>query len=640
MRLWPIFAGMVFVLSAGAAQAAPLEAYGQLPGLDNLALSPDGTKLALETTIDGQRTVVVTPVGSNTVIAGLRVGEQKLRGIAWGDNDHLLVTYSVTHTAQGVLGGRQEYIQVQNYSLSEHLQLQLMQNVPNAMNTIFGGVQSRTVGGRSVVYLTGTGFMDRVGVATLFAVDLQSGRTTMIEHGTPFTQSWVVDQNGNPVARADYNGEQNHWSLLIRQKDAWKEAFGMDTGIETPEVEGIGPDGASILIAVPDDGRYSQKMISLADGSEKTPPDMGEGVPRLVKDPVTHRIIGTEELGVSTEYDFFDKADQSAWHSAAAAFPGENVELVSWSDNRKRIIVRVDGAQDGAAYELVDLDTMHAEAIGPVYNAIEPTDVAEVKLITYKAADGMRIPAYLTLPNGRSPKGLPLIVLPHGGPAVRDTPEFDWWSQALASRGYAVLQPQFRGSNGFGWDFLAAGFGQWGRKMQTDLSDGVRYLAAQGTIDPKRVCIVGASYGGYAALAGAALDPGVYRCAVADAGVSDPQGFLRWNEHRDQSSDDITMRFWERFMGVKDSDDPKLAEISPLAHVGAITIPILLTHGPDDTVVPIRQSEEMDSALRAAGKPVTFIKLNGEDHWLSRSETRLQMLTATVQFLEANNPPN
>ncbi|HEX4292936.1 MAG TPA: S9 family peptidase [Rhizomicrobium sp.] len=640
MHLGRIFAGLVFILSAGAAQAAPLEAYGQLPGLDHLAISPDGTKLALETTINGQRTVVVTPVGANTLIAGLRVGDQKLRGLAWGDNDHLLITYSVTHTAQGVMGGRQEYLQVQNYSLSQHLQLQLMQNVAGTMNTIFGELQPRTVGGRSVVYLTGIAFMDRVGVATLFAIDLESGRTTTIEHGTPFTQSWVVDQNGNMVARTDYDAEHNHWSLKIRLNGVWKEAVGANTVIETPEVEGIGPDGTSLILSVPEDGIYRQKQISLADGSEMAPPDVDDGLPTLVEDPVTHRIIGTERLEVATDYHFFSKADQSAWRSAAAAFPGENVERVSWSDDRRRIIVRVDGPQDGAAYELVDLNTMHAEVIGPVYSAIDPTDVAEVKLITYKAADGTTIPAYLTLPNGRSPKGLPLIVLAHGGPAARDTPEFDWWSQALASRGYAVLQPEFRGSDGFGWAHMSAGFGQWGRKMQTDLSDGVRYLAAQGTVDAKRVCIVGASYGGYAALAGAALDPGVYRCAVADAGVSDPQGFLRWNEHRDHSSDDITMRYWERFMGVTGSDDPKLAEISPLAHVSSITIPILLTHGPDDTVVPIRQSEEMDSALRAAGKPVTFVRLSGEDHWLSRSETRLQMLTATVDFLEANNPPN
>ena len=238
------------------------------------------------------------------------------------------------------------------------------------------------------------------------------------------------------------------------------------------------------------------------------------------------------------------------------------------------------------------------------------------------------------------PRNLPLIVLPHGGPHTRDLPGFDWLSQALASRGYAVLQPQFRGSAGFGWDLLSAGFGEFGRKMQTDLSDGVRALAAKGTIDPKRVCIVGASYGGYAAMAGATMDTGVYRCAVADAGLSDLHDFMRYMQRRSERSDNLNVRFWDRFLGVSGTDDPALDAISPIKHVDKATIPILLIHGRDDTVVPIAQSVDMADALKEAGKQVELVKLDGEDHWLSRSETRFQMLDATVKFVEANNPPN
>jgi dipeptidyl aminopeptidase/acylaminoacyl peptidase len=263
-----------------------------------------------------------------------------------------------------------------------------------------------------------------------------------------------------------------------------------------------------------------------------------------------------------------------------------------------------------------------------------------VKFIHYAAADGTTIPAYLTLPNGRAAENLPLIVFPHGGPLAADEPGFDWWAQAMASRGYVVLQPEFRGSDGYGYSHTIAGFGQFGRKMQTDLSDGVRFLASEHIIDPKRVCIVGGSYGGYAALAGPTLDRGVYRCAVSVAGISDPRAFLRWVEHRESKTDSLPIRFWTRFMGVENRDDPKLLEISPLSHADNADAPILLIHGSDDTVVPIEQSEDMADALKAAGKPVTFIKLKSEDHWLSRTETREQMLSATVDFLERNNPPN
>jgi dipeptidyl aminopeptidase/acylaminoacyl peptidase len=178
-------------------------------------------------------------------------------------------------------------------------------------------------------------------------------------------------------------------------------------------------------------------------------------------------------------------------------------------------VVRVDGQRFGYQYQLVNFDTHKAVPIGDVYAGL--TEPLEVRRINYAAADGMQIPAYLTLPRGREPKNLPLIVLPHGGPAARDTADFDWWSQALADQGYAVLRPNYRGSV-LGERFLAAGFGEWGRKMQTDLSDGVRFLAKEGIADPSRVCIVGASCGGYAALAGVTLDPGVYRCAVSEPG--------------------------------------------------------------------------------------------------------------------------
>jgi dipeptidyl aminopeptidase/acylaminoacyl peptidase len=231
-----------------------------------------------------------------------------------------------------------------------------------------------------------------------------------------------------------------------------------------------------------------------------------------------------------------------------------------------------------------------------------------------------------------------VVVLVHGGPAAEDTAEFDWWSQALADQGYAVLQANYRGSS-LGWNFLSAGFGQWGRKMQSDLSDGVRYLVRLGIADPARVCIVGASYGGYAALAGAALDPGVYRCAVSVAGISDIKRWLQWETQQHLFSPSV-VRYWDRFLGVSGPRDPQVAAISPISHVDAVSIPVLLIHGRDDTVVPYEQSSAMLDALRHAGKQVELVPLKHEDHWLSSSETRRQMLEASVAFLRAHNPPD
>ena len=218
----------------------------------------------------------------------------------------------------------------------------------------------------------------------------------------------------------------------------------------------------------------------------------------------------------------------------------------------------------------------------------------------YDARDKYPLFGYLTIPAGAAEKNLPLVVLPHGGPHRRDTPDFDWWSQFLASRGYAVLRPQFRGSTGLGTEHLLAGRGQWGLRMQDDVTDGVKALISQGIVDPKRVCIVGASYGGYAALAGAAFTPELYACAISVAGVSDLAEVIAYDEK--MGGDESDSVYYER-ESIGSRDDPKVGEKSPARHARDIRAPILLLHGTNDTVVPFAQSQMMANALAAAGSP-------------------------------------
>jgi dipeptidyl aminopeptidase/acylaminoacyl peptidase len=259
--------------------------------------------------------------------------------------------------------------------------------------------------------------------------------------------------------------------------------------------------------------------------------------------------------------------------------------------------------------------------------------VGPISLIDYKAADQQEMDGVLTLPPGREARNLPVIVLPHGGPHARDEPEFDWWAQAYASRGYAVFQPNFRGSTGRSDAFRNASANEWGRKMQTDISDGLAELARRGIVDPKRACIVGASYGGYAALAGVTLQHGIYRCAVAVAPVADLD-LLVDTEVRDSGHSAMTVRAYREDLG-----DPKGYDVvSPRRHAAQADAPILLIHGKDDTVVSFRHSESMAGALRAAGKPYEFVVLKHEDHWLSVSDTRSQMLAESMRFVQKYNP--
>ena len=251
-------------------------------------------------------------------------------------------------------------------------------------------------------------------------------------------------------------------------------------------------------------------------------------------------------------------------------------------------------------------------------------------MIHYPARDGTSIPAYLTLPPGGASKNLPVVVLPHGGPHWRDTASFDYIVQFLATRGYAVLQPQFRGSTGFGDAYVKAGYRQWGGLMQDDVTDGVRHLIADGTADPKRICIAGLSYGGYAALAGAAFTPDLYACAASIGGVSDLPTLLSEAKRPFGSDTDAVASDEER---IGKTYDPNVIAKSPARSAATVTAPVLLLHGVDDSVVPIAQSERMARALEKAGRPVKFVKLAGEDHWLSRGDTRLQVLKELDAFL-------
>ncbi|MEL6827440.1 MAG: alpha/beta fold hydrolase, partial [Pseudomonadota bacterium] len=215
--------------------------------------------------------------------------------------------------------------------------------------------------------------------------------------------------------------------------------------------------------------------------------------------------------------------------------------------------------------------------------------------------------------------------------------DFDWMAQYFANRGYAVVQPNFRGSTGSGRAFEDAGRGEWGGKMQHDITDGVKALVSAKMIDPDRICIVGASYGGYAALAGAVFTPELYKCAIAIAPVSDLNKMLK-DEKKDHGRDHWVISYWEDIMAEGDARRAKLKSISPVNFAENVQAPVLLLHGDDDTVVPISQSTAMRRALDRADKDVELIKLKGEDHWLSVADTRMQTLEAMDAFIAEHLP--
>jgi dipeptidyl aminopeptidase/acylaminoacyl peptidase len=473
------------------ARAAPLEAYGSLPTISDVALSPQGDMIAYATSDGVHNPILIYSFSEKKVVGGLNPGVQKVRNIRWAGEDRLLVTTSTTGRVQETdfISSRGEYSLTVVYRLSTHSQANLLGVAPNAMNISLQPPQVRMVGGRPVVYVVGVHFEtmnEGHGMPALFAVDLENNATTFLASNKN-ARGWVIDDAGNVVSEEDYDDGARHWSLNLKRGHGSQEVFGVDAPIDTPEAEGLAADGQAILVRTLDAQGYFQRAFHVSDGSPAmTPTAEDEGV-TFIHAPQSHRIIGETKIAEGFDTKFTAPDDEERWHAIVQAYPGAQVELVSSSDDKSKVVVRVTGPRDGVAYNLVDLNAGSTLPIGRMYAGVGADDLAPVKWISYAAADGRRISAYLTLPRGREAKDLPLIVLPHGGPESRDLPGFDWWSQALASRGYAVLQPQFRGSGGFGWSVLSAGFGEWGRKMQSDLSDGVRFLASDHTIDPKRL---------------------------------------------------------------------------------------------------------------------------------------------------------
>jgi dienelactone hydrolase len=476
-----------------------------------------------------------------------------------------------------------------------------------------------------------------------YRVDLATGKGKLLERYQPLTLTLLFDGQGRPVLEQQYDPKKGRLTL-IRRED----------GIVTP-LEAIGPG----IDTAPDE--LPARWIGFTEGGNKLAGtaystdgtfqpllfDVGNRA-RMPADPELQRVnidgwigdISSDAMvGVSytTDYPqqrFYDEELESARVAVSKALPEQNILFTSWTADRSLIAVRAAPPGVAETFYLFDRKQGSLSPLGRTHPLLDGLPSVTTTRVEYAARDGLKIEAFLTFPAGKlaSDGPFPLLLMPHGGPFARDDAGFMWHVNYFAQRGYAVLRPNFRGSDGYGLKFRKQGYGEFGGAMIDDIIDGAHFAIGSGIADRTRICSFGASYGGYAALMVALREPELVKCTVSIAGITDPTAMFgeRLKLHHKYSS---VMRFWESYIGSRFRDKEEIIAASPMRRAGEIPVPVLLIHGTDDFNVPVGQSRHLKKELELRNRPVKLVELRGVDHYFNSTQARRVVLSESDAFL-------
>lgn len=631
----------VLALSPVAALAAektsappPLEAFARLPAAEAPQISPDGRHLAFLSSVGGTRMLVVKTLlaeaGASAKDQVIAPSEGDIRNFAWAKNDRLVLA------VRGV-GRRLKGYNVPGSDISEERRLLAVdldggnsreigrRRLPNRlMESRLGDLVMGTLPDDpdNILML----IQETAGTyASVARVNVRTGERDTVQVARPYVTSWIAGPDG--TVRAGVKIRDSVITIIAPDgKGDWVDIHSQaDEEGRSFKVLGAGIDRDILYVASRHEGdRWAIYEFSIAQRKflrtlAADPRFDIDGTVMLDGMPV-----GTIVQADLPEQLFFDPVDQQMIASIDKALPGTRENLSSRSRDGRFMVISSQGPASAPRFHLFDAVEKRLTPLGDAYPELSGVTLGRRAATAYPARDGRAIPAIITLPPGKAPQKLPFIILPHGGPALRDDLGFDWMAQFLASRGYGVIQPNFRGSTGYGLDHEQAGRGQWGRAMQDDLVDAVAFLADQGLADRDRICMVGASYGGYAAMMAGWRDPGLFRCAISINGLSD---LTKLFDNFGGSSRRDSLR-----ASLGESRDA-LSAVSPVNMAARLTTPILLIHGEHDTVAPADHSRDMADALRSAGKPVRFEEIEDGSHWLLTAQERIRVLKAVEAFL-------
>lgn len=616
------------VAAAPLADAVPLEAFASLPTVERPLLSPDGTRVAALVAVNGKQSLVIASLFDGGPKKVMPAGEVDINWWRWVNDDWLVIGIGDTDQIAG------EDIYVTRVAglkadMSKLVPIHWKQTGQDADDLLW----SARDGSTRILLQKQTGYFTYEDwYPSVWEADVSTGQVRKVVPSQTYVYGWDADADGN-VRLGLYFESTARRGVLYRTGGSGKFDKVLlkrapDASIPLPQV--YRADGKAVVIA-DDAGRdeiYEMDLPTFTLGKKLY------GDARYDVDNVVANASGNDIDGISLT----DKRSRTEWlNPALKAIQKDldgtlgvgNADIISWSRDRQKLLVRVGGASHAGSLFYWDTRQAKMNRVGWIDTTLKGRALSPVKTVNYTARDGTQIEAVLTLPRGRAAKNLPLIMMPHGGPVARDSEAYDWWVQFLAEQGYAVLQPNYRGSSGYGVQFQKLGEGQWGLKMQDDLLDGIAWAAKEGIVDPKRVCVVGASYGGYAAMRGAQRDSAHYRCAIAYAGVSDLSAMKRYDQQFLGGKG--ARQYWNKQV----SD---FTVVSPRYHAAEFGAPILIAHGVKDKRVPVKQSRWLVAELKKAGKPYDYLEQKEGDHHFSRAEDRLEFLKASKAFLDRYNP--
>ena len=622
-------------LAGGAAVAAatplpdavPVEVFAALPGIDGPKLSPDGRKVAAKIEIDGQQYLVVQPLFGGGQPTALAQGRVDINWWKWVNDDWLVVgvgddinLYGYDLYAKSILGVSADMKTVREVD----------------KNRV--GVEADNViwiardGSPKLLLAKSTGIHEESEwYPSVFDVDVSTGKAKMIVPSVDDVWEWDADASGNVRYGIIYSDGKAKGVIYRGPEGGRFEKILLSKrpggAIPLPQIY----RGDGVAIAFDDgDGRDAVYELSLPSFSvgKKLFGNARYDIEDVIPDQEGTGIAGFAYVGKRQQIEWLDADLKEIQTGLDKTLGAGNGRIISWNRDRTRLLVEVGTPSQAGALYYWDTSKESMQRIGWNNFALQNRTLSPVSTVEYKARDGTPIEAVVTLPRGRQHKSLPLIVMPHGGPEARDSEAYDWWVQFLAEQGYAVIQPNYRGSSGYGKAFTDLGKGEWGLKMQDDLIDGIEWLAKQGVVDPKRVCVVGASYGGYAAMRGAQRDGAHYRCAVSYAGISDLNVMLKYDRS-------VFGREMGAYWKARAAD---LDAVSPRFHAAEFGAPILIAHGAEDKRVPVKQSRMLVSELQKSGKPYEYVEQKYGDHHFSRADDRLEFLKRLKAFLDKHNP--